>query len=429
MTAGPDLEVVRDFATALFIGALVGIEREQRRLREGFGTIGLRSFVLLAEIGAIAGWLAQTLGPWVLVAGLLAAVAPVIAGYVESRAGPRGLGLTTEFAAVAVCLLGALTTSGQREVAVGLGVVTAALLAYKQPLHGLVAKLGPDDVTAGVRFLLATFIVLPLLPREPVDPWGAIRPYSLWLLVLLISGLSLCGYVATRWLGRDRGLAVTALSGSLVSSTAVTLAFVRQSRDAGRAATTLAGGILLAWGVMFLRVLITVTIVNAALVVHLLPAFAAMTAVSLLLGALYFRRREGEPMAAAGDVPLKNPFSLWSAAKFAGLFALVQLVVAFTQKHFPGEGTYMVAGLAGLTEVDAITLTMAQQARAGVEGQQALAPAVAAIAIALAALSNTLVKCGMALVMGAPPLRRAIGIGTALIVVAGGVVAWLVRPA
>jgi uncharacterized membrane protein (DUF4010 family) len=174
---------------------------------------------------------------------------------------------------------------------------------------------------------------------------------------------------------------------------------------------------------MFLRVLVTVAIVNAGLVVALLPAFGAMMVVGLAAAAWCFRRRQKSPASTAGDVPLKNPFSLWSAAKFAALFAAVQLLVALAREYVPGAGTYVVAGLAGLTEVDAITLTMAQQSRSGLDA------GVAAIAIALAALSNTLVKCVMALAMGSPPLRRAVGIGTAAIVAAGGLMALLVRPA
>ena len=126
----------------------------------------------------------------------------VFAGYwLVTKAQPGSFGLTTEIAAVVVCLLGAMTMLGHRELAIGLGVVTAAVLAYKQPLHGLVAKLGWDDVFAGVRLLIATFIILPLLPDRTLDPWDALNPYKLWLLVILISSLSLVGYVATRWLG------------------------------------------------------------------------------------------------------------------------------------------------------------------------------------------------------------------------------------
>src|SRR4029077_4096653 len=167
---------------------------------------------------------------------------------------------------------------------VALGIVTAAVLAYKQPLHGLVARLDWDDIYAGLRLLIASFIVLPLLPDRPVDPWGALNPYSLWLLVLLISSLSLVGYVGSRWFGADRGIVLTGLTGGLVSSTAVTLSFARQSREDTRRATahTLACGVLLAWCIMFGRVIAEVLVVNRALVVRLLIPFAMMGATAAI---------------------------------------------------------------------------------------------------------------------------------------------------
>src|SRR5262245_38498953 len=162
----------------------------------------------MALLGAMGGWLAGTLhatGP--VLAGVGVVGAPALTGYVlVARVNPGSLGLTTESAAIAVCLLGAMTTLGHRELAVALGIVSAAVLAYKQPLHGLVEQINWDDIFAGLRLLIATFIVLPLLPDRTVDPWGALNPYSLWLLVLLISSLSLVGYVGSRWFGADRGI-------------------------------------------------------------------------------------------------------------------------------------------------------------------------------------------------------------------------------
>ena len=229
-----DLKTVWNFATALLIGAMLGIERERHKREHDESTIGgLRTFILFTLIGALGGWLTLALdSPWILAAALLAAIAPVIAGYVISaRTAADSLGLTTELAAVAACLLGAMTTLGHRELAVGLGVMVAAVLAYKQPLHGLVQRLDREDVYAGLRLLIATFIVLPVLPNRTIDPLGRPESAFAWMLVLLISALSLVGYVATRLLGADRGMPLTGLTGGLVSSTAVTLAFARQSRE------------------------------------------------------------------------------------------------------------------------------------------------------------------------------------------------------
>jgi uncharacterized membrane protein (DUF4010 family) len=410
-----DLQAVWNFATAVLIGALLGIERERHKREHDEQTIGgLRTFILFALIGALGGWLTLALdSPWILAAALLASLAPVLAGYVISaRTQPDALGLTTELAAVAACLLGAMTTLGYRELAVGLGVAVAAVLAYKQPLHGLVQRLDREDVYAGLRLLIATFIVLPLLPDEPVDPWGALRPQSLWVLVLLISSLSLVGYVATRLLGANRGIPLTGITGGLVSSTAVTLAFSRQSRDPAYAgaAPALASGILLAWAVMFVRVIVEVLVVNRALLGSVLVPFAAMAATAA--GAALFLRRRATSHESTAGVPLRNPFSLTAAAKFAAFFALVMLVVKLVQTYAPGHGVYFVAALAGTTDVDAITLSMAQYARSG-------SAQVAVQTITVAALTNTVVKTAMVGVLADANLRRPILAASALVLAAG----------
>jgi uncharacterized membrane protein (DUF4010 family) len=419
-----NLEAVWNFGTALLIGALLGIERERHRREHDEQTIGgLRTFILFALIGALGGWLTLALAsPWILAAVLVAASASVLAGYVLSaRSQPDALGITTELAAIAACLLGAMTTLGYRELAVGLGVAVAAVLAYKQPLHGIVYRLDRDDVYAGLRLLIATFIVLPLLPAQPVDPWGALRPRSLWILVLLISSLSLVGYVATRLLGVRRGIPLTGLTGGLVSSTAVTLAFSRQSRDPGYAAAVpaLASGILLAWGVMFVRVIVEVLVVNHALLPLLVVPFGAMAAVAA--AAAWFLGRGSKLDVRAEEVPLRNPFSLAAAAKFAAFFALVLLLVELVQAYAPGRGIYFVAALAGTTDVDAITLSMAQYAHGG-------NPHLAVHAITIAALANTVVKSAMVAMLGGRALRTSVLVAAAAIIATGVGAMLLVNP-
>ena len=415
-----DVTVVRNFLIAILIGALVGIEREKHKVAEhpsSFG--GLRTFILFAQAGAIAAWLAQHLGtPWVFVATLVLVAITVIVAYVlESRVRPDSLGLTTEIAAFTVCLLGGAVMYGYAELAVALAILTSAVLAFKQPLHGMVQKLGTEDIYAGLKLLIATFIVLPLLPMEPIDPWQALNPYKLWLLVILISGLSLLGYVAVRWLGTARGTAITGLSGGLVSSTAVSLGFARQSRTDKDplAGDTLAAGILLAWTVMFARVVVTVVIVYAPLAPRLLIPFIVMAAVTATSAGVFYWRgaRRKRPLEQSEVVVVKNPFSLAAATRFGLLFAAVLLVVKITERYAPVEGLYVVAALAGLTDVDAITLSMAEFA------QQSGLPATAAAAITVAALSNTVVKCGMVLVLGSPALRMRLLAATVAILLAG----------
>lgn len=421
MTIDLDLAAIQNFAIAILIGALIGIEREKRKAAESDAASGgLRTFILIALVGAVAGRLSTALAmPWLLVAAVVAVAALVLSGYVLAArpGGPAGLGITTEVAGVVVCLLGAMTTTGHRDVAVALAIATTAVLAYKQPLHGLVERIGWDDLFAGVRLLIATFIVLPLLPDRTVDPWGALNPYALWLLVLLISSLSLVGYVATRWVGPDRGAALTGLTGGLVSSTAVTLSFARESRDDAHRAggPALAGGVLLAWCVMFVRVVVAVAIVNRSLVGRLAPAFLAMAAVAGGSAWLCYRKSRAARSAVAERahaVPLRNPFSLRQASRFAAFFALVLLLVKLVERQRAVGGLYAVAALAGLTDVDAITLSMATYA---VDGD----PRLAVNAIVIAALTNTMVKCAMAAGLGGPAMRRPVLLATGVLLAVG----------
>ena len=420
-----DLNLARNFAIALFIGALVGIDREKRKTSADPVAIGgIRTFILFAEAGAISAWLStQTGNAWIFVVSLLAISGVVTAGYLaNTRVRPDSLGLTTEAAAIAVFLLGGATLFGFPGVAVGLAIATSALLAFKQPIHGLVDKIGSDDIYAGLKLLIATFIALPLLPDRALDPWGALNPYQLWLLVILIASLSLAGYIAVRWLGQGRGTAVTAVAGGMVSSTAVTLSFARRSREhpGGQGGALLTGGIVLAWMVMFGRVAVEVAVVNRALLPALWVPLASMGAAAGVVALGLLRGGGGFERSAGGEVPLRNPFSLTAAIRFALFFAAVLLVVVLVQTYLPGRGLYAVAALAGLSDVDAITLSMASCVGKGECVAQA-----GVTSIIIAALANTLVKCGMVVALGAPGLRRPILGATAAIVGSGLLALWL----
>jgi uncharacterized membrane protein (DUF4010 family) len=423
-----DPVLLRNFALALFIGALVGIEREKKLsdTHRGFG--GIRTFILFAQAGALSAWLSlQASGPWIFVAGFAVASAAVLAGYVlQARVRPESLGLTSEMAAISVFLLGGATLYGHAEISVALAIVTSAVLAFKEPMHVMVSKLGRDDIYAGLKLLLASFVVLPLLPNQTVDPWGVLNPYKMWLVVVLISLLSLAGYVAVRWLGTERGLALTGLTGGLVSSTVVSLSFAKRSREGAmtpRLANALVAGVLLAWLVMVLRVLAIAAAVNPALFARLLAPLALLGGVTALLALLALGRssgREPVPDGAPPDMRLRNPFSLWEAFKFALFFTAVLVVVQLAQTHYPGQGVLIVAALAGLTDVDAITLSMAEQAR------HAGAETLAAQAILLASATSTAVKCGIIVALGAPALKGRMLLATLAILAAAAAAFYMI---
>lgn len=408
MDTGLNLELLRQFGTALLIGALVGIDREKRKEEGEANFGGIRTFILIALGGALAAHVGQV---WQTPAVFLVTLGGVGLALVMAhlnevlRPPSTGLGLTSEVAALVVFLLGGLCTLGHLELAVALGVATSVVLAFKQPIHELVRKVGTEDLYAALKLLVATFIVLPLLPRRPVDPWGALHPYTLWLLVILISTLSLVGYGATRWLGAARGLLLTGLAGGLVSSTAVTLALARRSRDprAGPVGP-IAAGILAGWGVMLPRLAVLLGVASPALAQRLWPALLALTAVSAV-AAWACQRRPGSSVGAAAEgVPLtlRNPFSLLEAMKFAALFAVVLVLVKLAGLYAGTRALYLVAALAGLPDVDAVSLSLAELVRAGG------AVDLAAQAVVVAVMSNTILKAALVWVAGARALRRPI---------------------
>ncbi len=197
-----DLEVARNFLIAISIGALIGIEREKKKDAEPRHSLGgIRTHILLALLGSASAWMGRELAMnWIFVVTLAAVGAAVVASHLNHQ--EEAPGLTSEFAALATCLLSGMVVIGDQALAVALAIATSAALAFKQPLHGLVDKIGTADIYAGIKLLIASFIVLPLLPDRTIDPWQAINPHSLWLLVILISG-PVAGWLRGGALDRD----------------------------------------------------------------------------------------------------------------------------------------------------------------------------------------------------------------------------------
>jgi len=410
-----DLDLARRFLAAFLIGALVGIEREKRKHDDptrAFG--GIRTHILLALAGGASAWLARALvAPWILVATLLAVAAIGVADHVRRGrdAQDAAPGIVSEVAALSVVLFGALVVVGDAGLAVALAIAVSAVLAFRQPLHGLVERIGVEDILAGIKLLIASFIVLPLLPDAPVDPWGAVNPYQLWLMVIAISALSLVGYIAILWLGKARGLAITGIAGGLTSSTATTLNIARGSRLGTPAVSgdAASAGVLLAWLMMFGRVMAIVFATNRGLFAVAWPPLAAMAAVTALFAGRHYLKGAGD-RGATNDLPVRNPFSLASAMRFGALFAVLLIVIRIAGRILPSSGLYVVSGLAGAMDVDAITLSLTS-------GDAPLVRAAAALIIAL--LANTAFKCATVLVVARGAVRRQIAVAGLAIGVTG----------
>ena len=404
-------------ATALAVGVLVGLEREQSKPERGGSQLGgIRTYPIFALVGALATLLepASMWLPLVALAGVVTLTAISYHGEIKRDADH---GMTTEISVIAVYLMGALATSrgviepmSDRLILVAaLGVALTFLLSSKQLFHGLVARIPRDDFYATVKFLIVAVVVLPLLPDRAFGPLDAINARTLGLLVVTISGLSFVGYIAMKLLGAKRGLLLGAALGGLVSSTAVTLSFANRTKGEPRLAPVAAGAIAIAWTIMLGRVAVLVAIVNAPLLRTLAIPLGAMTAAALVGLLITFRRADGE----AGELELKNPFELGSAIKVTLVFALVLFAMKAAQTYAGSQGLYLAATLGGLTDVDAVTLSSARLSA------DAIAAATATTAIVIAIASNTVVKTGLAIGVGGWALGKRVVFVGALVIAAG----------
>lgn len=404
MFAPIDISLFARFGVALLIGFLIGMQREFSYIKpEEEHPAGIRTFALMAMLGC-AGAFASTIlnSPWPYVALLLVVAAFfAVTHYVASLHGQTGL--TTEISAIITLLCGALAYWNQIILAVALGVTTTVLLSFKLEMHGFVRRITREDLYATLKFAVITAIILPILPNRTFGPppFNVINPFTVWLLVIFISGISFIGYVLMKIIGVHRGMGLTGLLGGIASSTAVTLSLTRTSRGNPGLSKPFALAILLAWTVMFARVLILVMALNWNLArIIFLPII-----VPILAGLAYclYLVRAKRPIDKA-ELQVVNPFELWPAFTFALLFTTVLLLTKTAQMYLGIQGVYLTSFLSGLADVDAIALSMSTLSRAqgGIDLTQA------GRAVLLATLANTLLKGLLVVGMGSAGLRRTI---------------------
>jgi uncharacterized membrane protein (DUF4010 family) len=300
-------------------------------------------------------------------------------------------------------------------------VVCLLLLTFKDFLHRLARRVELADIEATLTFAVISVIILPLLPNQNFGPppLDVINPYKIWLMVVLIAGLNFLGYVLVKVLGNEHGLALTGILGGLVSSTAVTLSFSQRSRREPAMSSAFMLAIVIAWTIMFLRVVVMVGIINRALAASLAVALGCMAVAGLLVSLLLWRRRAHETGVVTAGA---NPFELGEAIKFGLLFGIVTIVAKAAETYLGATGLYLAGAVAGATDVDAIALSMANRATTTLESTK-----VAAYTIVIAVISNTLVKAGMAAFMGAPAMRRTIVLVTLVLLVAAAVGVWIAQ--
>lgn len=412
-------ETFRQLGVSLLLGLLVGLQRQYA----DSALAGLRTFPLVTLLGSLAALLGESAGPWPIAAGLVALAAIIgVSNEIRARTGDAGAGITTEVALLVMFLVGAYVVAGDWVVAVAIGVGVAVLLQFKVELHGLVDRLGDADVRAVMTFALISGIILPVLPDRTFGPFDVLNPFEIWLMVVLIVGITLAGYACYKLFGQRAGLLLGGILGGAISSTATVASYSRRTQEQPDMARASLIVICIASSVVFVRVMIEIATVSQTL----LPSAAAPLAIlglATLAPAVivYFRTtKESQPIPDQ-----KNPTELKTALVFAAIYAAVTFALA-AAKHWLGpQGLYVVAVISGLTDMDAITLSTARMVE-HTESESALAPQTAWRLIAVAAISNLLFKGVMASTLGNRAFAKKVAAAFAVPVVVGAVLvlAW-----
>ena len=417
------------FGVALIIGFLIGLQREYASEQENnlkdeeqFLFAGARTFALMALFGCTSAFIGEMAGSyWVAIVPMAVPGVLITVAYVMNAI--RGkLGMTTEMAALMTILIGAMCYWNHIVLATALGVVTMTLLSVKVQTHKLAHMISREDLYATIKFAIITAVILPILPQTGYGPapFNVLIPFNIWLMVVFVSGISFFGYILMKFIGPGRGVGLTGLLGGFVSSTAVTLSFSQRSHNSQQLSRAFALGIMAAWAVMFLRIIVIAAVLNRNLLTYLWIPMTVALLVSVCYCTYLFVYRKDQ--ASSGLEDFKNPFDLIPAITFGLLYAVILLLAHWAQIYFGDAGAYVSGVVSGLVDVDAITVSMSQLSSQG----GGLEPATASRAIVFAAASNTLVKGCIVLFTATASLRKIIFPGMVLILATAVGVAMLI---
>ncbi|MCP5143680.1 MAG: MgtC/SapB family protein [Gammaproteobacteria bacterium] len=381
-------------AIALAQGLLIGLERgwKSRTEEEGQRIAGLRTFGLIGLLGGASALLSRDLGTPALGFVFIGVAAAAIVAYSRQAAVGADFSITSLVTILLTFVLGALVALGHVVLGTSAAVITTLLLGFKDELHGWMRRLTRTELQAAFKLLLISVVLLPVLPNRGFGPWQALNPYEIWWMVVLIAGISFCGYFMMKIAGPGKGVLLTALAAGFVSSTALTLEYSHLSRSRTDLHDLLAAGVLIACGTMFPRILLVATIINPAMFQALALPMLVMTLLIFTAALIYWRRSAETPPVAVEKV--SNPLELKPALFFGGVLAAVILLSKWVEELLGEQGIYILAAVSGIADVDPISLSLARMSKVS------LGVGAAVLGILIAASVNTLVKSTMALVIG-----------------------------
>lgn len=390
------IDVVLRFLLALGLGAFIGLEREYARYKNrGHTFAGVRTFPLIALFGALAAYLAETISEWILIVAMVLFGILIVVIYFVASEDRKHIGATSEIAALLTFFIGVLVYYQVYTIAVTLAVIITILLHLRSVLHHFAEKITPKEMRDTIVFAVIAFVVLPFLPNKWYGPLEIFNPYVFWLMVVFISGIGFGGYALMKWFG-EKGVGLAGILGGLVSSTAVTMSFSERSKKNQKVYKALALGVILANGIMFIRILIEVFVINRELFFQLLIPLIVL---ALITGGFsYYLWKKVKQIKS--KVELRSPFSLRSALEFGIIFAVILALVKVADFYLSSKGVYVVSLISGIADVDAITVSLSQLAKTS------LAMETAKKGILLAALTNVAVKGGMTFFLGGKKFSR-----------------------
>ncbi|MFH1173997.1 MAG: MgtC/SapB family protein [archaeon] len=417
-----ELELFLRLLLAIGLGCLIGIEREKfAKKRDKYVFGGIRTFALIALLGAVSSIFAIEQNNWALILSFSALTVFLAVSYYHSVnfSNGKGIGITGEIAALLTFLAGYLVFTEHVLLTVAFAILTTAFLYSREKLHALLRKISEQEVYSTLVFALIALVILPFLPDQAYGPFSVFNPHQIWLMVVLFCAIGYVGYFLMKIFGSKKGIVLTGVLGGIVSSTAVTMTMASKSRTEKDAnvRNMLVFGTLLANTVMFVRVAIIVFIVNKTLLFALWPALLVMTIVGLIaVGIIWVSTARTKTVM---KVEHKSPFSISTAVKFGLLFAIVLFLLKLAQTYFGNTGVYIASILSGFADVDAVTLSMST-----IAGSSIIA-SIAAIAIILAVASNTIIKLGYSYIFGSKEFARKLAITMLIMVVLGLLTAFL----
>ncbi len=404
----------------LAIGMLVGLQRE----KSDPSLAGVRTFALIGLAGTMTAILEQHIsgGGWIIAAGILAIGSIVVAS--EFRLRPElgdGVGMTTAVAILIVYCDGIYLLKGSLVIAAAVSVTVAAILQMKPQLHAIAKRLGDHDMRAILQFAVFSCVVLPVLPNRQMGPLNVFNPFNIWLMVVLIVGISLVGYIAYKFFGKSAGVIVGGLLGGAISSTATSIGYSKKAKSNSSMAGLSTAVIVIASSVVFIRVLIELAVVSPTNFRELSMPIAIMLGACLLSSLIAWWMFRGQ-----NEVPEEptNPSELKSALLFGGLYALVLWALAATKQYFHSDALYFVAILSGLTDMDAITLSTGRMVEQSTVGAESLSPHIGWRLLLTAAISNLVFKSGIIAIVGGRQLFTRVALLFLIPISCGGLLLW-----